>query len=92
MTRRVKAGTAINLAAPKRPSIPRVRSDGEMYDRPEPNPFTPEWARGYDDGIEGRDGKLGDLEVKAKPHRYWDGFKAGQADREELDRTGSSNA
>lgn len=71
---------------------PNQRDDGELYARPEPNPFTPEWCRGYDDGIEGRAGNLGELLPGQKPGNYWDGFHSGEADRQELDVMGSSNA
>lgn len=65
----------------------RKRIDGEMYQRPEPNPFTPEWAEGYDDGLEGRPYK-----PFGTPQNYRDGYAAGQSDAEELDKMGSSNA
>lgn len=66
------------------------RTDGEMYDRPKPNPFTGEWARGYDDGIEGR--PYSPLLAGGDPQNYRDGYEAGQFDAEDLDRLGSSNA
>lgn len=67
---------------------PKLRSDGEMYARPKPDPFSHDWCDGYDAGVAGKDGYLG----LRDPFNYWDGFKAGQQEREELDRSGSSNA
>ena len=66
------------------------RLDGEMYKRPEPNPGTPEWGDGYDDGFEGA--SYDPLPAGGNPQNYRDGYYAGQFDREELDRLGSSNA
>lgn len=70
-------------------SKPNVRKDGEMYERPKPNPFTPEWREGYNDAYDGhaRQGIGPD---------YNDGYDTGleqlEADKEEMDRVGSSNA
>jgi hypothetical protein len=66
------------------------RADGELYKRPEPNPFTPEWQEGYDDGLEDR--PYNPLAAGGKPQNYRDGYNAGGFDREEIDRMGSSNA
>ena len=67
-----------------------VRDDGELYERPRPNPFKPDWAEGYDDGLEGRDYSP-PLDGRG-PENYRDGYHCGTVDREEIERTGSSNA
>lgn len=67
----------------------QTRIDGELYARPEPNPFTAEWMQGYDDGLELMPYKP---PLTGKPQNYRDGYNAGEVDREELDRAGSSNA
>lgn len=66
---------------------PNKRKDGELYARPKPNPFSDDWCEGYDDGIAGIDGVLG----QCNPGDYWDGVHAGQKEREEMDRCGGSN-
>jgi hypothetical protein len=65
------------------------RPDGELYQRPIPNPFTPDWNKGYDDAIEGRPASITGVRV---PANYRDGYSCGFVDREELNRVGSSNA
>lgn len=71
------------------PAKPNSRLDGELYKRPEPNPFTQDWMDGYDDGLIGASYSS---QIRTKPQNYRDGYNAGEIDREELDRTGSSNA
>lgn len=72
------------------PTKPRERHDGEMYSRPEPNPFTTSWNKGYDDGFEGR--VLDSVEgTKIDLVRYEDGYWSGVKEREGMDRAGSSN-
>lgn len=68
-----------------------MRDDGELYQRPEPNPFTNEWRRGYDDGITGRPESFGPPSSTEKPSNYRDGWECGDIDRQEIDRMGSSN-
>lgn len=72
-------------------SKPHQRHDGELYERPEPNPFSADWNMGYEDGFEGRPQAILDG-TKLHQMRYDDGFETGQFERESLDRTGSSNA
>lgn len=69
-------------------STPHTRRDGEMYARPKPNPFSNDWTDGYDDALAGIDGILNDRD----PDDYWDGHRTGRLEREELDKSGSSNA
>lgn len=69
---------------------PKARTDGELYARPEPNPFTRSWEEGYDAGAEGRD--CNPSGTKIDVIRYIDGYEAGAADRIEVDSIGSSNA
>lgn len=83
-------GFSKNKETAKQSKGAHKRADGEMYKRPEPNPFTPEWAQGYDDGMD--TASYNPLAAGGDPQNYRDGYFAGQADREELDRTGSSNA
>ena len=66
------------------------RPDGEMYKRPEPNPFTPEWGQGYDDGFDGA--SYNPLAAGGNPQNYRDGYEAGEVDVKEMERLGSSNA
>lgn len=69
---------------------PAKRRDGEMYARPEPNPFTSAWEDGYDDGADGRPASVDGTKLDVV--RYMDGYEAGTADRLEVDSIGSSNA
>jgi hypothetical protein len=68
---------------------PKGRLDGELYARPEPNPFTPDFEEGFQAGYERAPQKL-----DGSPN-YQAGYKVGvlqfEEDREELDRAGSSN-
>lgn len=84
-----KGGMRTNWRASNEPlkSTPGKRKDGELYARPKPNPFSEDWCEGYDDGIAGIDGVLGQRD----PQDYWDGVHAGQAEREEMNRSGGSN-
>lgn len=63
---------------------------GDLYPRPTPNPFTPEWIKGYHDALEQKIQRLG------MGPNYLDGFNCGREtlayEREEMDRLGSSNA
>lgn len=81
---------------------PRKRIDGELYDRPEPNPFTPAWKQGYEDGLNGLEPEPEGTKIDRM--RYLDGWDTGEAtasanyeeasdeEREEMSRYGSSNA
>lgn len=71
-------------------STPRERQDGEMYARPEPHVFSPAWARGYEHAFEGRPADVSGF-TKIDVLRYQDGYDAGTVDREEVQRSGSSN-
>lgn len=75
------------MAKPK----PHQRRDGQLYDRPEPNPFTMSWNMGYEDGFEGFLYKPEDNWTKLDIERYRDGYEAGEEERRQLDRVGSSN-
>ena len=86
---RLRSGFSGDPTGAKQSKNARTRSDGELYARPEPNPFTPEWLQGYDDGLEDRPYRA---PLEGKPTNYRDGYEAGQVDAQELDRTGSSNA
>jgi hypothetical protein len=68
---------------------PIRREDGELYKRPSDD--SPEWIVGYEDGFEVRPERtsIGTLKQISD---YIDGYSAGQADREEVERSGSSNA
>lgn len=67
-----------------------VRTDGELYQRPWPNPFSETWREAFSDGYDGA------LEPASTDKEYRDGFYTGRAQREwddeELEQTGSSNA
>lgn len=69
-------------------SAPVRPSNGQLYRRPKPNPFTEDWCEGYDDGLAGIDGVLGNRD----PADYWDGHRSGLIEREELTHSGSSNS
>lgn len=84
MPKAVKSYGRYNMVS----TSPSVRLDGELYARPKPDPFSNDWCDGYDDGLAGLDGYLG----LRTPENYWDGFKTGQQEQKELDRSGSSNA
>jgi hypothetical protein len=74
-----------------RENIPKAlpRADGELYDRPEPDPFTQSWNNGYDDAVNSwASTPTGD---KRNQERYLDGYQAGLEQRKELDDTASSN-
>lgn len=76
---------------PRKPKYtPPPQPVGDLYPRPTPNPFTPEWIEGYDAAMDGRRQELG------KGMNYLDGWNCGRetviAEREEMDRLGSSNA
>ena len=68
-------------------TIPNRRKDGELYARPSPDPFSPSWQAGFDDGVNKVTGLLGQY----KAADYWDGYSTGELEREDLDRRGSSN-
>lgn len=68
------------------------RVDGEMYARPVPDPFTPEWMDGYDDAQTGQSRTLPEQGGKNRNQNYHDGWVTGQHDLEVLDEAGSSNA
>lgn len=76
--------------APRPQQKPRTRADGELYKRPEPNPFTSEWLAGYADGMDG----LGynPLAAGGNPQNYRDGYETAKSEADTLDRLGSSNA
>lgn len=67
-----------------------VRSDGELYARPEVNPFSENWLDGYQAGYDNEES------IKSEADLEWrDGFFTGRDgrdfDREEMDRANSSN-
>lgn len=68
----------------------RIRTDGELYDRPEPDPFSRAWGVGYQDGIDGASQTPSGMKLDYE--RYLDGYAAGAEEREDLDSSGSSNA
>lgn len=75
---------------PAKKAKPLVRFDGELYERPEPNPFSQEWLYGYDAGFDDRG--FSRFEGTAlQRHRYNDGYAMGLLDREVVDRDNSSN-
>ena len=79
-----------NFSSPRKDTVyttPSKPSNGEMYNRPKPNPFSEDWCIGYDCGIRGDEAVLG----LRDPYDFWDGYKYGQLERKELDRSGSSN-
>ena len=69
---------------------PRARLDGELYQRPEPDLRSEQWQEGFLDGYDGAVAK------RMTDYNYRDGYTTGQAeaeyDREEMNRSGSSNA
>lgn len=67
---------------------PVSRSDGELYKRPDGD--SPEWLDGYEDGFENRPERTSIGTIK-QIRDYVDGYAAGKEDREEIDRSGSSN-
>ena len=73
---------------------PKARLDGEMYPRPFPNPFTPEWMAGYNDGFDSK--PYAPLIAGGLVQNYRDGYVCGQEafkeHQNEMDHTGSSNA
>lgn len=79
------------MAKPKKKDYGAVvRADGELYQRPTPNPFGNNWKDGFHAGYDGEP-------VKPMSDKEWrDGYQTGAAqriyDREEMDRAGSSNA
>lgn len=72
-----------------KPAEARPRLDGEMYSRPQPNPFSDEWSEGFTDGFDGVPSRIDSMD-------YRDGYITGKQEREfeaqNMDRTNSSNA
>jgi hypothetical protein len=70
-------------------SFPRIRSDGELYKRPTPNPFSENWNAGFLDGYDQKP------MAPENDKEYRDGYATGndqrRFDRGELDSTSSSN-
>lgn len=85
---RPKSGTWV--ANSKIIGKPHERHDGELYDRPIPNPFTPEWADGYDDGQQGLPRSTDGL-TKGQMINYLDGYDIGEHEKEAMDRDSSTN-
>lgn len=73
-------------------SKPRQRHDGELYSRPEPNPFTPAWEKGYEDGFDARPASVPDSYTKIDVMRYQDGYDTGREERDLIEASYSSNA
>lgn len=88
MTKAQRGGN-IAHASGKINTIPNHRQDGEMYARPEPDPFHPDWLDGFDDGLAD---SPRDSSLRKKPAYYSDGYKCGQEEKRNLDKQGSSNA
>lgn len=79
--------TNLDRADKRLRATPSKRTDGELYARPEPDPFHPNWCEGYDDGLAGCPRST---ELFTRPDLYSDGYEAGcEESKIEL---GSSNA
>jgi hypothetical protein len=85
-----RAGGTWIAAQERQFSKPQERFDGEMYERPSPNPFTDAWCDGYDAGTAGQP-RYTDGMTKAQVVDYEDGYDCGEKQREQMEREQSSN-
>ena len=71
---------------------PNKRFDGELYQRPVPNPFSENWRNGFHAGYDA----TCSVREPGKDLEWRDGYQTGVDqvvfDMEERDRVGSSNA
>ena len=63
----------------------------KLYAQPTPNPFTPEYMDGYNDGYDGRESRASGNPVNYRTG-YVDGTEQHFAEKISLGKTGSSNA
>lgn len=84
------ARSAIRSNQPERKA--NVRSDGELYARPVPNPFSDNWKDGFRSGYDG----TSHYHAQGRDREWRDGYQTGMDqmifDAEGMDREHSSNA